>query len=449
MLKSLYSIILKFYLLRQLVLYSTLFAAIATTAAQELKVKSFTIIPEVMIKPMQRKDANGNICALVKVIIPNAQASFEGNLIGPCEYKTSEYWCYLSPESRYLRIKYPGAEPLLIDFENFIGAGLKSKTTYELFIELPPTNHGDVSFTIKGKIEKETPNEKGLRYGEKLPYTPGYILYKNYHDGKYEGKWEVEWSYEISGIRIGDVLTLLANDQRYEPQTIVIKQEDIGNTDFNFYLLKKKVNLKGYLVDMETGEAITGTEVSADNKTWYKTDDYGYFTLENLIIDKVYKLYCRNEPYGYLTYEKPSVIPMCSTTYGWGLKRNKIYAWVELNGIDASEISARCNDGHEATIETNSITIGECFVKHPLHSEKPSLILKAKGYKTIRIDYGGYLGTPKPIKFHKGDENEVVHYVTELDKWESKTETSELTMKRPISQNRVIIRDFNLRGLQL
>lgn len=63
---------------------------------QEIKIKSFSLQLEPMTVPMQRVDANGNVCALVKVIIPNAQASFEGSLIGNCDYKTSEYWCYLS-----------------------------------------------------------------------------------------------------------------------------------------------------------------------------------------------------------------------------------------------------------------------------------------------------------------------------------------------------------------
>lgn len=58
----------RFHLLRQAVLYFMLFTAITTATAQELKVKSFTIIPEVMIESMQRWDANGNICALVKVM---------------------------------------------------------------------------------------------------------------------------------------------------------------------------------------------------------------------------------------------------------------------------------------------------------------------------------------------------------------------------------------------
>lgn len=87
---------------------------------QEIMIKSFSLQMEPMTVPMQRTDANGNVCALVKVIIPNAQASFEGSLIGDCDYKTSEYWCYLSPGSKQLRVKYPNCEPLMVNFEKIL-----------------------------------------------------------------------------------------------------------------------------------------------------------------------------------------------------------------------------------------------------------------------------------------------------------------------------------------
>lgn len=380
---------------------------------QDLKVKSFSMQMEPMTFPMQRKDNNGNICALVKVFIPDSKAVFEGSLIGNCDYKTSEYWCYLSPGSKQLKIKYPGCEPLMVSFEPLIGSGLKSKSIYELRIEVPSPNHIDMTFTIKGEIDHEKPNEKGYYSGEKIPYTPGYTLFKNYHEGNYDGKWDLSrGSYEISEIRIGDKLTLFAKDDRYEPQTIIVEQKNIGNSDFKFFLKKKRVNLKGYLVDLENSEPILGAEVSADNKTWYKIDDYGYFTIENLVIDEVYGLHCKNTPLGYLTYENPKIVPiLCSSPYGWGIKRTNISAWVDLNGMNCSDIKVWCNDGHEVKNIQQRYDMDRCIVRHPYHTENPSLILRAKGYKTIQIDFRGYLSTPKSIKFHKGDESKTDHYV--------------------------------------
>ncbi len=40
------------------------------------------------------------------------------------------------------------------------------------------------------------------------------------------------------------------------------------------------------------------------------------------------------------------------------------------------------------------------------------MTLKCKGYKTVVIDFEGYLATPKDIKLKKGNENEIIHYRT-------------------------------------
>lgn len=384
----------------------------------EMKVKSFTMLMEPMTVPIQRKDNNGEICALVKVIIPSAQASFEGNLIGDSDYKASEYWCYFSPGSKRVKIKYPGYEPLLVDFVNIIGSGLKSKGIYELIIHLPNQNKSNATFSIRGNIDFEKPNEKGL-YGKKIPYTYGFKLYKNYNDGKYDGRWTLKNNYyEISGIHIGDRLTLIADDERYEPQTITIEQDKIGNTEFNFNLHKKMIPFNGRLVDSETGEPLVGVEVSTRNQNdgigWFKTDENGNFTIEGMTIDIPYNLYCRNEPYGYLTYETPTIIPIdyIGNEYIWEIKRNKIRATIELNGIDPSEIKGWCSEGHEVKITQSPYISTYCYAEHPLHTKKPSITLKCKGYKTVVIDFEGYFATPKDIKLKKGNENEIIHYRT-------------------------------------
>jgi hypothetical protein len=114
-----------------------LFLSIVDIDAHEIKIKSFSIQMEPMTVPMQRKDNNGAVCALIKVFVPNDIASFEGSLIGNCDYKTSEYWCYLSPGSKHIKIKYPNCEPLLINFVDFIGSGVKEAQVYELHLEFP------------------------------------------------------------------------------------------------------------------------------------------------------------------------------------------------------------------------------------------------------------------------------------------------------------------------
>lgn len=375
---------------------------------------------EPMTVPMQRKDNNGDICALVKVIIPDSKAVFEGSLVGNCDFKTSEYWCYLTPGSKHLKIKYPNSQPLLVDFVSLIGSGLKGAMIYELSIELPITNNTDLTFPLKGEIKRiESPNEEGLYYGEKIPYTPGYTLYKNYNNGKYDGKWDIDYAkFSISGIQIGDKLTVIPNDERYSAETNTVKKDDIGS-DFNFYIFKKKIPLVGKLVDSESGEPLVDAEVSAGNRRknikWYKTDSDGSFRIEDLIIDEIYSLNCRNAPYGYPTDKPTTIIPMKYMDNGcvWEIDREQVRITVDLNGLNMSEIEATCQDGHSASVEPYPIGDKKCYIKHPLHSENTQLKLKAKGFKTIIIDFDPDVKSVNtPVKFKKGNENEIIHYRT-------------------------------------
>jgi hypothetical protein len=48
----------------------------------------------------ERKDLNGQACALVKVQLAAYGAKFEGNVIGEVAYKTGEYWVYMTEGSR-------------------------------------------------------------------------------------------------------------------------------------------------------------------------------------------------------------------------------------------------------------------------------------------------------------------------------------------------------------
>lgn len=106
--------------------------------AQEVRVKRFTEVQEILMGKEQRRDNNGVICALVHVVVPESEnVLFQGNVIGESAYKGNEYRVYLSEGSRYLRIHYPGCETLLVDFGAFGYEGLKSKRVYELVLNLP------------------------------------------------------------------------------------------------------------------------------------------------------------------------------------------------------------------------------------------------------------------------------------------------------------------------
>lgn len=135
-----------------------LFACLSLNA-KTLRLRSVTMTLEPMTSTMQRIDANGSICGLVKVIVPGKNIVFEGNLVGDTEYKTSEYWCYLSPNTRFLKIKYPDIELFMVDFNEIFTNGIQSKRIYEIVLEVP---------SISNKIG--TPIEVKINSSRSMPF---------------------------------------------------------------------------------------------------------------------------------------------------------------------------------------------------------------------------------------------------------------------------------------
>lgn len=82
-----------------------------------------------------RKDLNNKECALIKVVITEPNVTFEGNVIGEVEFKTNEYWVYVSNGTKQLKVKVANALPLLINFKDHNIIDVKSKLTYELFLK--------------------------------------------------------------------------------------------------------------------------------------------------------------------------------------------------------------------------------------------------------------------------------------------------------------------------
>ena len=104
---------MKFRLLSTLMV---LFSIIAASAQEELKVKSILpSINDLSARTTVRNDNSGESCALVKVVLPDKDASFEcGNLasmiVGDISFHTNEYWVYLvagTNGAKHLKIKVP------------------------------------------------------------------------------------------------------------------------------------------------------------------------------------------------------------------------------------------------------------------------------------------------------------------------------------------------------
>jgi len=113
--------------------------------AQELTVKSMTAVPmDLSASQYERSDLAGQPCGLVKVQLATTGAQFEGNVIGQVEYKTGEYWVYMSEGSYMLSVKHPSFVPLSVNFRDYGISEVQGKATYRLTLLMPQTGGMDV-----------------------------------------------------------------------------------------------------------------------------------------------------------------------------------------------------------------------------------------------------------------------------------------------------------------
>ena len=110
-----------------------LFAAISSTLAQELTVKSFKLAgSDLTAQTQPRKDTNNYNCAVVKVLFVGDIIDFAGNIVKPVVKYTNETWVYMPQKSRQLKITTKEYLPLMVTFEDYGVDKLESNCTYVL-----------------------------------------------------------------------------------------------------------------------------------------------------------------------------------------------------------------------------------------------------------------------------------------------------------------------------
>ena len=130
-----------------------LFAAISSTLAQELTVKSFKLASSDLTAQTQpRKDLNNRNCALIKVGLGLQGVQFEGSIIGNVENKTGEYWVYMPQGNRMLKVKHANYAPVMVSFTDYGVEKVESNRTYELVV------------TASGVVQAEQKQKLTIRY---------------------------------------------------------------------------------------------------------------------------------------------------------------------------------------------------------------------------------------------------------------------------------------------
>ena len=77
--------------------------------AQQISVKTFRKLEnDLSARTENRLDQNGDVCALIKVVVPEQGFYFDGdgNGIVTVERKIGEYWVFIPYGSRYLTVKH-------------------------------------------------------------------------------------------------------------------------------------------------------------------------------------------------------------------------------------------------------------------------------------------------------------------------------------------------------
>lgn len=104
-----------------------------TVHAQKLTVERMAASSfDLSASQYEERDLAGQACGLVKVQLAEEGAKFEGNVFGQVEYKTGEYWVYMTQGAYMLRIKHPKFLPLDVNFRDYGISGVESKVTYIL-----------------------------------------------------------------------------------------------------------------------------------------------------------------------------------------------------------------------------------------------------------------------------------------------------------------------------
>ena len=162
-----------------------------TLYAQDIEVKKFESMEKDQTAALSpRKDINGVVCGLVKVLLKEPGAEFEGNVMGDVQFTGSEYLVYLPNGTKRLGIKHPDYLPTTIVFADYGTKRIASSTTYELKVKtnkkqakVDNSKKGMAVFNIKPSnamllIDGQIADGSGGAYILSLPYGTHYYTVK-------------------------------------------------------------------------------------------------------------------------------------------------------------------------------------------------------------------------------------------------------------------------------
>lgn len=134
---------------KELIIYLLLFLGTTPAMGQEIAVTSFAELPQdLAARTQEKQDANGNACALVKVVLPLKDATFEGWVVEQ-QYTPGEYWVYMPEGATKVTVKHAEMPPTVYEFPD----KLVGKTTYKLTLEVHENQKHYAFFKVKSNVK--------------------------------------------------------------------------------------------------------------------------------------------------------------------------------------------------------------------------------------------------------------------------------------------------------
>lgn len=131
-------------------------------------------------------DLNGNKCGMVVLNLANDNVTFEGNVIGTPTHADGSYQVFLAPNSRYLNIKYPGENPVMVRFSDFDIKNLPSERILKIEMKEP---EGSILAQLNSNTESVSEEaEKYYQAGVELISANNYVKAFEYLTKAYELK---------------------------------------------------------------------------------------------------------------------------------------------------------------------------------------------------------------------------------------------------------------------
>lgn len=150
-----------------LLFFLCLISAQALTA-QSLNVDFFREESDPWLASFDRRDLNGELCAMIYIQCPVEGAKFQGDIID-YKFDVSEYIVWVLDRTRHLKIQVPGFQPLRVDFKDFKSdtnpdGYLKRRHIYTLGLSVPLKSEagGETANTVKTFTARTDPSQFDL-----------------------------------------------------------------------------------------------------------------------------------------------------------------------------------------------------------------------------------------------------------------------------------------------